>query len=109
MLEAAALSFLHFVFLLILAGALSAEALVLRLPVRADVVRLLSRIDLFYGLSALGLIAAGIARVAWDREGVGFLCSRAVLLGQNGCLCARWGAFNLADDDFPALAARAAR
>jgi putative membrane protein len=66
------LSFLHFVFLLILAGALSAEAFVLRLPLSAPVARLLLRIDLFYGLSAVGLLLAGAARVMWGAKGWAF-------------------------------------
>ncbi|MEQ1618266.1 MAG: DUF2214 family protein [Terricaulis sp.] len=65
----AGLSFLHFTLALILAGALSAEAFVLRLPVDARVARLLLRIDLFYGISAVGLILAGAARVAWGAGG----------------------------------------
>lgn len=69
MLTGAALSFLHFTFAFILAGALSAEAFVLRLPVDARVARLLLRIDLFYGASAAALILAGIARVAWGAKG----------------------------------------
>lgn len=65
----AGLSFLHFTLALILAGALSAEAFVLRLPVNGQVARLLLRIDLFYGISAVGLILAGAARVAWGAKG----------------------------------------
>lgn len=69
MLTVAALSFLHFTCAFILAGALSAEAFVLRLPVDAKVARLLLRIDLFYGASAAALVLAGIARVAWGAKG----------------------------------------
>ncbi len=65
----AGLSFLHFTLVLILAGALSAEAFVLRLPVNGQVARLLLRIDLSYGISAAGLILAGAARVAWGARG----------------------------------------
>ncbi len=65
----AALSFLHFTFAFILAGALSAEAFVLRLPVTGPVARLLLRIDLFYAISAAGIILAGVARVAWGVKG----------------------------------------
>lgn len=64
-----ALSFLHFALVLILAGALSAEAFVLRLPVNGQVARLLLRIDLFYGIAAAGLILAGAARVIWGAKG----------------------------------------
>ncbi len=69
LLHDAGLSFLHFSFVLILAGALSAEAFVLRLPVNAQVARLLLRIDLFYGISAVGLILAGFARMIWGAKG----------------------------------------
>ena len=59
----AALSFLHFTLLLILAASLGAQAFVLRLPVSAAGLKALARADMFYGLSAIGLIAAGFARV----------------------------------------------
>jgi putative membrane protein len=65
----AALSFLHFTFAFVLAGALSAEAFVLRLPVTGQVARLLLRIDLFYAISAAGIILAGVARLAWGARG----------------------------------------
>lgn len=65
----AGLSFLHFTFVFVLVGALSAEAFVLRLPVNAQVARLLLRIDLFYGISAVGLILAGLSRVIWGAAG----------------------------------------
>lgn len=72
MLHDAALSYLHFTFALILAGALAAEAFVLRLPVDSRVARLLLRIDLFYGISAVGVITAGVARVFWGAKGAVF-------------------------------------
>lgn len=59
----AALSFLHFTFVFILVAAIGAEAFVLRLPLTAPVIKLLARLDLFYGLSAGGLVAAGLSRV----------------------------------------------
>lgn len=72
LLQDAAFSYLHFVFALILAGALAAEAFVLRLPVDSRVARLLLRIDLFYGISAVGVIAAGVARVFWGAKGAAY-------------------------------------
>jgi putative membrane protein len=69
LLHDAGLSYLHFVFAFIMVGALVAEAFVLRLPVDGRVARLLLRIDLFYGVSALLLILAGIARVVWGAKG----------------------------------------
>lgn len=68
----AALSYLHFVFAFILVGAIAAEAFVLRLPVDGKVARLLLRIDLFYGLSAVGVILAGVARVFWGAKGAAY-------------------------------------
>jgi putative membrane protein len=68
----AALSYLHFVFAFILVGAIAAEAFVLRLPVDGRVARLLLRIDLFYGVSAVGVILAGVARVFWGAKGADF-------------------------------------
>lgn len=65
----AGLSWLHFVFAFVLAGSLAAEAFLLRLPVDGRVARLLLRIDLFYGLSAVLLIVAGVARVIWGAKG----------------------------------------
>ena len=72
LLHDAALSYLHFIFALILVAALVAEAFVLRLPVDGRVARLLLRIDLFYGISAVGVIAAGVARVFWGAKGAEF-------------------------------------
>lgn len=65
----AALSWLHFLLAFILVGAIVAEAFVLRLPIDGRVARLLLRIDLFYGASAVLLILAGIARVIWGAKG----------------------------------------
>lgn len=72
LLHDAALSYLHFAFALILAGALAAEAFILRLPVDGRVARLLLRADLFYGISAVGVIAAGVARVFWGAKGAAY-------------------------------------
>lgn len=72
LLHDAALSYLHFAFALILAGALAAEAFILRLPVDRRVARLLLRADLFYGVSAIGVIAAGMARVFWGAKDAAF-------------------------------------
>lgn len=65
----AGLSWLHFVLAFILVGAIVAEAFLLRLPVDGRVARLLLRIDLFYGVSAVLIILAGISRVIWGAKG----------------------------------------
>jgi putative membrane protein len=76
LLHDAALSYLHFVFAFILAGALAAEAFVLRLPVDGRVARLLLRIDLFYAISAVGVIVAGVSRVYWGAKGGAFYATQ---------------------------------
>lgn len=76
MLQDAALSYLHFVFALILVGALAAEAFALRLPVDSRVARLLLRMDLFYGISAVGVILAGLGRVFWGAKGADYYASQ---------------------------------
>ena len=69
LLHDAALSYLHFVFAFILVGALVAEAFILRLPIDGRAARLLLRVDIFYGVSAVVIILAGIARVVWGAKG----------------------------------------
>jgi putative membrane protein len=68
----AGLAWLHFLFAFILVGAIFAEGVILRLPVDGRVARLLLRVDLFYGLSAVLLILAGVARVIWGAKGWAF-------------------------------------
>ncbi len=65
----AGLSWLHFVLAFVLVSAIVAEVFVLRLPVDGRVARLLLRIDLFYGVSAVLLILAGVSRVIWGAKG----------------------------------------
>ncbi|MGE3143863.1 MAG: DUF2214 family protein, partial [Hyphomonadaceae bacterium] len=72
MLTDALLSYAHFAFVLILAGALAAEAFILRLRVDARVALLLARVDAFYGIAAIGVIAAGFARVYFGLKGADF-------------------------------------
>ncbi len=64
----AGLVWLHFVFAFILVGAIAAEAFILRLPLDGRVARLLLRVDLFYGVSAVLIILAGISRVIWGAK-----------------------------------------
>jgi putative membrane protein len=69
LLHDAGLAWLHFLFAFIMVGALVAEAFILRLPVDGRVARLLSRVDLFYGISAGLVILAGVSRVIWGAKG----------------------------------------
>ncbi len=68
----AGLSVLHFVFVFLVVGTLSAEAFLLRLPVDGRIARLLLRIDMFYAIGAVGVILAGVARVFLGAKGASF-------------------------------------
>lgn len=65
----AGLAWLHFLFAFILVGSIVAELFILRLPVDGRVARLLLRVDLFYGASAVLIILAGVSRVIWGAKG----------------------------------------
>jgi putative membrane protein len=69
LLHDALLAYVHFVFAFLLFAALAGEAWVLRLPVTPDVRKLLLRIDMIYGLSAAGVVIAGLLRVFWGAKG----------------------------------------
>jgi len=68
----AGLAWLHFLFAFVLVGAICAELFILRLPIDNRVARLLLRVDLFYGVSAVLLILAGVSRVILGAKGWGF-------------------------------------
>lgn len=68
MLLDAFLSYFHFIFVFILVAALAAEAWVLRLPQTGQTMRLLLRVDAFYGASAVGVIVAGFLRVFYGAK-----------------------------------------
>lgn len=78
----AAFSFLHFVFAFILVGALAAELFILRLPIDGRVARLLLRVDAFYGIAAVGVILAGIARIVWGAKGWDFYQTQHAFWGK---------------------------
>ena len=86
----AALSFLHFVFAFLVVGTLTAEAFVLRLPVDGRVARLLLRIDAFYGASAVGVILAGAARVAWGAKEAAFYLESPLFWAKMAAFAAVW-------------------
>lgn len=66
------LSYGHFTAAFILVGALVAEVFVLRLPMRAETIRLIGRIDLFYGIAAGLLLTFGVMRLFWGGKGIEF-------------------------------------
>jgi uncharacterized membrane protein len=81
-----AFAFLHFAALLILAGALAAQAFLLRLTPSVETVRVLARTDVFYSVSAGLILIGGLGRVFLGRtrasicppslSGANWRCSR---------------------------------
>ncbi|MGE3142981.1 MAG: DUF2214 family protein [Hyphomonadaceae bacterium] len=68
----AGLAIAHFFFVFVIVGALSGEMFVLRLSPSAPVLRLLARMDILYGAAAVGVIAAGAARVGYGLKDAAF-------------------------------------
>lgn len=58
----------HHLALLILVGALSAESALLRLAPQGEIVERLARLDALYGISAVTMLLAGGARLAWGAK-----------------------------------------
>lgn len=57
------LPWIHYLAVLMMAGGAVAELYLLRLPASADIVRLLPRVDRFYGITAVLTFVTGILRV----------------------------------------------
>lgn len=69
MMRDALLSYAHFFGAFVLFGALFGQALMIRQPPGPAMVRLIARLDMVFGLSALWMIAAGVSRVLWGAKG----------------------------------------
>lgn len=78
----ALLSMAHFMALLVMAGALSGELFVMRLAPSQATLRLLSRMDIFYGGAALLLIAAGLGRVFFGLKDAGYYAGSHAFWGK---------------------------
>ncbi len=66
----ALLAYAHFLAILMMATFLASEAALCRKEwMNAAVVERLARVDLIYGLSALAVLATGVARVVWGMKG----------------------------------------
>jgi putative membrane protein len=81
MLSTVILPWLHYVTLLMMAGAAVAELYLLRLPATADTVRLLPRVDLFYGLNAIGVLVTGLLRMYHGGKGADYYWSNGLMHG----------------------------
>lgn len=72
MMTDALLAYFHFSAIFILFAFLTVEAMVLRNPLDASAVRLISRIDLWYFGAAALVLASGLMRLFWGVKGAGF-------------------------------------
>ncbi|MBF9266691.1 DUF2214 family protein [Paracidovorax cattleyae] len=76
----ALLAYAHFLAILAMAVFLASEAALCRKEwMNAAVVERLARVDLIYGLSALAVLATGLARVAWGMKGSAWYWSQPLL------------------------------
>lgn len=74
------LAYLHLVAILTMVTFIASEAALCRVQwLNAAVVERLVRIDLIYGLSALTVLATGIARTAWGIKGAGWYWGNPLL------------------------------
>jgi len=75
MLTDAALAYLHYACILILAGALSAEALLLRASPGAATIAALVRADILYMIAAVLALASGAGRLLFGMKSMAFYLS----------------------------------
>ncbi|HEY0973149.1 MAG TPA: DUF2214 family protein [Solimonas sp.] len=84
MLETVILPWLHYVAILMMAGGAVAELYLLRLPPQADSLRLLVRVDRFYGISATIVLVTGILRMYHGGKGADWYWSNGLMHGVIG-------------------------
>jgi len=76
----ALLAYAHFLAILTMAVFLASEAALCRKEwLNAAVVERLARVDLIYGLSALAVLATGLARVTWGMKGSAWYWAQPLL------------------------------
>lgn len=76
----ALLAYAHFLSILMMATFLASEAALCRKEwINPAVVERLARLDLLYGLSALAVLATGLARVGWGVKGAAWYWAQPLL------------------------------
>jgi putative membrane protein len=76
----ALLAYLHFLAILTMVVFISSEAALCRLDwINAAVVERLARVDLIYGISALAVLASGVARTWWGMKGTAWYWTNPLL------------------------------
>jgi putative membrane protein len=68
----------HHIALLLMVSVLGAEAVLMRQPPSGDVIRILSRVDALYGISAGALLVLGLMRLSMGTKGFAFYSSNWV-------------------------------
>lgn len=68
----AALAYLHFTAVFVLFAFLTAELMLARTPIDARAIRLMLRVDGWYGGAAVVVLATGLARLWWGAKGAAF-------------------------------------
>ena len=71
----ATLAYLHFISIFLLFGFLTAEAMIVRAPLEAASIRLLGRVDMWFGASSVAVLVTGFARLAFGAKGGDFYLS----------------------------------
>ncbi|HYC37817.1 MAG TPA: DUF2214 family protein [Usitatibacter sp.] len=72
MIADAILAYLHFTAIFLLFSFLTAQAMLLRAPLDDRGIRLLGRIDIFYAVSAVAVLATGMLRLGFGAKGADF-------------------------------------
>lgn len=75
------LPWIHYLAVLMMAGGAVAELYLLRLPASPDVVRLLPRVDRFYGITAVLTFATGILRMYHGGKGADWYWHNGLMHG----------------------------
>jgi putative membrane protein len=114
MLSTVVLPWIHYIAVMMMAGALVAELYLLRLTPSHETVRLLPRVDLFYGIAAMVVFATGILRIYFGGKGPDWYWANGLMHGTIGVFVLaalvslaptfrfrRWAAASLASHTLP--------
>jgi putative membrane protein len=80
----ATLAYLHFLAILILAGLMSAEALLLRASVAPQSARWLFKLDAGVGVAAVAVLVSGLSRALWGAKGWAYYAHNPVFHAKLG-------------------------
>ena len=84
MIQDALLAYLYYTAIILMFSFLAVDAVLLRQAIDAATIRLLARIDMFYGLSAILVLATGLARLFWGAKGASFYSGNPVFHAKLG-------------------------